>query len=185
MLIVLSSDIAHSVDVFARTLCGEDEGGLELGMAAVANVIINRVRHPRWWGHDVLSVCQAPWQFSCWNPGPDRDRIVALTDSNAYYRLAVDVATRAIQGHLPDLTNGADSYYAKYMIEPPSGVRRAVVTFENRSHRFYRVDLAAPSGDPEAPNVSVMRPVLTAPAISEADRLMAAEQVSLNKGVPS
>ena len=57
---------ATAADTLARTLWGEARNQGQCGMAAVAHVVLNRAAHPRWWGHDIISVCRAPEQFSCW-----------------------------------------------------------------------------------------------------------------------
>lgn len=143
------------VDVVARTLDGEAEGCGALGMQAVANVIANRVKHPRWWGNTFLGVCMAPYQFSCWLPGPDRVRIEALTaDGNHWFQTAQALAKAAIAGTLPDITSGADSYFA-IGSEVPHWAARATPVYSDKWHHFYRLELAAPSGEPEAANGSV------------------------------
>ncbi|HJR27754.1 MAG TPA: cell wall hydrolase, partial [Pseudomonas sp.] len=57
-------------DVLARTLWGEARGEGLPGQIAVAWAIRNRVNDGKarsWWGEGYAGVCQAPYQFSCWN----------------------------------------------------------------------------------------------------------------------
>ncbi|MDE1905000.1 MAG: cell wall hydrolase [Rhodospirillales bacterium] len=83
-------------------------------MEAVAAVVMNRVRRPGWWGHDVVSVCRAPWQFSCWNAGgANHAAMLAVTGADPAFVTALLVAQEAIGGRLADRTGGADSYYAE------------------------------------------------------------------------
>jgi spore germination cell wall hydrolase CwlJ-like protein len=114
-------DLATALDddAMARTICGEARGEGNTGMQAVANVIMNRVAHPCWWGDSVKEVCLKPFQFSCWNVGdPNRSVILNLDESFSVYRDALTIARQAIAGTLPDITNGATSYYAAGTPEP-------------------------------------------------------------------
>ena len=57
-------------DILARTLWGEARGESLAGQIAVAWTIRNRVKDGKdksWWGEGYASVCQKPYQFSCWN----------------------------------------------------------------------------------------------------------------------
>ncbi len=106
--------------ILARTIWGENRGGGEEGMTSVANVVINRVAQPGWWGMDIRSVCLKPEQFSCWNANdPNYPLIMAVDEANSTFALAMDIAAQAIGGTLSDITNGATSYYALSMAEPP------------------------------------------------------------------
>ncbi|HEY8962945.1 MAG TPA: cell wall hydrolase [Alphaproteobacteria bacterium] len=110
-----------TVDVLARTLWGESRGQPKGGMEAVANVVLNRVAVARerggfWWGNDIISVCQKPFQFSCWNADdPNRPKLIAVDDSNIHFATALRIARRAVNGRLSDNTNGATHYHAKYV----------------------------------------------------------------------
>lgn len=102
-------------DTLARTICGEARGEGYAGMAAVANVVVNRFRaqKPRW-GLTIAEVCRKPYQFSCWDEGdPNLPIIEALDETKGIFRDALDIARKAVGGFLPDLTRGATFYYAK------------------------------------------------------------------------
>ena len=158
--------LPESVDVCARTLWGEARGAGVAGMSHVAMALMNRVRHPGWWGHDVISVCQAPYQFSCWNADdPNRPKLLAVTASDPQFAQAIDVAEQAIGGSLLDATGGADSYYARSMVRPPRWAATALLTFEDAWHRFYRT-VAVPTSVATVPNVSIH-----AAAVYTADQL--------------
>ncbi|OWK42211.1 cell wall hydrolase [Fimbriiglobus ruber] len=106
-------------DVLARTICGEARGEGNQGMQAVANVVLNRVAKPGWWGATVKGVCLKPYQFSCWNLGdPNRAVILNLDTDYAIYNDALGIASGVIDGSLPDITGGATSYFAKGTPEP-------------------------------------------------------------------
>jgi hypothetical protein len=149
-------NLADPVEVLAGTAWGDNRAHGYQGLQSVMNVVMNRIAHPRWWGHDVLSVCLAPWQFSCWNADdPNRPQIMALTPADSEFALAFGLAKMATQWRLLDITDGADSYFDASMRYPPEWAARAVHTCDIGSQRFYRVELSAENGEPDAPNVRV------------------------------
>jgi N-acetylmuramoyl-L-alanine amidase len=98
-------------DILARTIRGEADNQGPEGKKAVANVVMNRVANPGWWGTDVKSVCLHPFQFSCWNQNdPNRARIEAFDESDPLFVDALDIARKAISGELPDITQRATCY---------------------------------------------------------------------------
>ena len=172
--------------MLARTLWGEARGCGAVGMRHVASVILNRVRHPRWWGHDIPSVCQAPYQFSCWlRSDPNRAKLLAVTDADPMFRVALTVGAVAIAGTLEDETDGADSYYAMSMPAPPSWAERATRTFSDGWHVFCRVELPMPgTDDPNAPALSAHKYVpprvaLSADAVCVLSGVLAAAQAAI------
>lgn len=106
------------IDTLARTLWGEARGEGPKGMEAVASVILNRVQVAEakggyWWGKDIISVCQKPYQFSCWNRSdPNYKQLVAVTEKDIHFATAARIARRAVAGTLKDTTGGADHYHA-------------------------------------------------------------------------
>jgi spore germination cell wall hydrolase CwlJ-like protein len=129
------------VDTLARNAWGEARGCGALGMQRVINVMINRADNPRWWGHDVTSVCLAPWQFSCRNESdPNLPKLLAVTDEDPQFRIATSLATKAVARQLPDLTFGADSYYA-IGSPPPEWAKGKTPTVSDGWHHFYRLEL--------------------------------------------
>lgn len=98
-------------DVLARTIVGEARNQGDIGMQAVACVVLNRTKRPGWWGNDIKTVCLHPGQFSCWNHGdPNRAIIENLSPAYTIYNEALDIARKVISGDLPDITNGALNY---------------------------------------------------------------------------
>ena len=109
-----------AADVLARTLWGEARGEGGTGMEAVASVILNRVAVAQsrggkyWWGADIISVCQKPYQFSCWNRSdPNYKKLLAVTDKDIHFATALRIARRAVAGTLADTTNAATHYHEK------------------------------------------------------------------------
>jgi N-acetylmuramoyl-L-alanine amidase len=103
----------QETDVLARTLWGEARGEGILGMAAVAAVVMNRVRKPCWWGDSIISVCQARYQFSCWNDDdPNRVKLRRVDHADPLFAQAHTIASLAAAGWLADPTGGATHYHA-------------------------------------------------------------------------
>lgn len=132
------------VDVMARTLWGEARSEGSAGMEAVANVIMNRVAVARanggtyWWGDNVITVCQKPYQFSCWNPGdPNRAKMMATDDTDIHFATALRIARRAVYGNLPDMTRGATHYHTVDIL--PFWAKGETPVFAIGRHKFYKI----------------------------------------------
>lgn len=98
-------------EILAKTLWGEARNQGYDGQQAVASVILNRVKLDGWRGHDIRSVCLKPYQFSCWNQSdPNRPKLMEVTEDDPIYDQCLAIAGLAINGALPDNTNGADAY---------------------------------------------------------------------------
>lgn len=134
------------LDTLARTLWGEARGEGGRGMEAVASVILNRARYPRWWGHDVRSVCLARSQFSCWLPKPEGELnlLQDVTAADASFRLARLIAAAALAGQLVDATCGANSY-ANLHVSSPAWARGRTPCAVIGLHSFFRLELPAPA----------------------------------------
>ena len=98
------------LDTTVRTVDGEAEGEGEIGQAAVAWVIRNRAEHPSWEGTTPHDVCMKHFQFSCWNGGPDTDRILKLDPLCGRYQGIKSIVLDVFTGRWPDLTGGATEY---------------------------------------------------------------------------
>ena len=135
------------IEVLARTIWAEARGEGMAGMVAVAWSIRNRVdmdlHHdgkPDWWGEGYPGVCQAPWQYSCWNkndpnyPCISGAKAIPLGELSA----ARQAATVVINGTVPDPTGGATHYYATSMPRPPAWVSGATQTLKLGHHIFFR-----------------------------------------------
>lgn len=127
------------VDIVARTIWGEARGEGANGMQAVANVIMNRVERGGWYGLTPAEVCKKPLQFSCWNSNdPNYKPMLSVTDSDKEFRQALEIATKAVTGQLPDITGGATEYHAK-SIKPSSwNWHKLTQTTTIGDHIFYR-----------------------------------------------
>ena len=99
------------------------------GMEAVASVVMNRVRDPRW-PDNVCDVVYQPSQFS-WTL---KRRLKQLKIKHDWKTLAV--ATMALDGTLIDKTGGATHYHAVYVTPYWGLVYEFTVQIEQ--HLFYR-----------------------------------------------
>ncbi len=129
------------IDILARTIYGEARGESISGQEAVANVIINRLEFAKkkkryWWGNDIISICQAPFQFSCWNVSDANYKIISKVDDNdVSFCIARRIATRAVNGVLQDNTNGATHYHTKSVF--PKWAKKKIPCAEIGAHLFY------------------------------------------------
>ena len=132
------------VDVLARTIFGEARGEPHEGLEAVACVVLNRVKVAQnrggryWWGHDIITVCQKPYQFSCWNRSdPSYQRLINVTDKNIHFATCLRIARRAVIGTLVDNTNGATHYHADYVSPYWAKGEKPIKTISR--HIFYKL----------------------------------------------
>lgn len=109
------------IDMLARTIFGEARGEPVEGMEAVASVVLNRVKIAKargryWWGNNIISVCQKPYQFSCWNKSdPSYKTLTNVTDQDIHFATSLRIARRAVINALADKTKGATHYHADYV----------------------------------------------------------------------
>lgn len=134
-------DLRNAQQVLAGTAWGEARGDGPSGMQAVCNVVMNRVARGGWWGATVLEVCLKPWQFSCWNADdPNRAKIMNVHPVDSDYAVALGLALKAINGSLPDITGGADSYYDLSMPSPPGWAAGLEPCATIGSQAFFRTE---------------------------------------------
>ena len=107
-----------TLEILALTAIGESEDLGEVGMTQTINTIMNRAAADIGWmgGNDARAVCLQKGQYDCWWPqinNDDRERIIKIAlDNTTYgpYRIALQLAEKALAGNLPDTVNGAVSY---------------------------------------------------------------------------
>ncbi|WP_458725058.1 cell wall hydrolase [Pseudomonas mandelii] len=134
-------------DILARTLWGEARGEDLIGQIAVAWTIRNRVEtdlhndgKPDWWGEGFARVCQAPYQFSCWNRNDPNYPSLSGAKAVPFRELAQAqiAADQVIDGKVPDPTGGATHYYAIAMKKAPGWAVRAKETVRLGGHVFFK-----------------------------------------------
>lgn len=103
-------------DFVARTVMAEAEGETYEGKVAVAAVIYNRARFPRWWGVTIKDACLTSKQFSAWNDdNPRRNKIGEWSLEHKLYR---ECFRAAVEAYDRDPTGGADHYFAHGVVLP-------------------------------------------------------------------
>lgn len=128
------------------TVYGEAEGEPDDGKRAVACVIVNRSRDPRW-PDAIGSVCLQPMQFSCWNSGSPR--LAVMRNPQRYGREEIwtacfRAACAALWGR-DDQTSGANHYLNTAVTRQmrggtlPSWYDAAKVTATIGAHEFLRL----------------------------------------------
>jgi spore germination cell wall hydrolase CwlJ-like protein len=126
-----------AVTCLARTIYWEAKGEGDAGMQAVANVVMNRLRHTGFpktlcgvvkQGHE-----QGTCQFSWWCDGQSDD-----AEEQAPYTLAKEIARKALNRQLADLTDGALYYHNQRLT--PSWSKQYLKTVEVGAHVFYKPD---------------------------------------------
>jgi hypothetical protein len=96
-------------DMMVRAVLGEAANQSDLGKAAVAHVILNRVRSPKFAGDTPTDVILQKNQFEPFNPGPTRARIMAIKPSDPAYQRAARIVDAVASG-APDPTGGATNF---------------------------------------------------------------------------
>ena len=123
-----------AVTCLARTIYWEAKGEGDAGMQAVANVVMNRLRHTGFpktlcgvvtQGHE-----QGACQFSWWCDGKQDN-----AEEQVPYTLAKEIARKALNRQLADRTDGALYYHQGV---PPSWAKQYLKTVQIGRHVFYK-----------------------------------------------
>ena len=96
----------RDLDLITRTVIGEAGNEPELGKAAVAHVIFNRMKQKN--ANDAASIVLAPKQFTTWQDRPAE--LARISPRSKAYQDAYDIVQNAAGGDIPDPTNGALNY---------------------------------------------------------------------------
>lgn len=113
--------------LLALCIWSEARGEGSLGKLAVANVVMNRVARPSWWGNSIQSVILKPWQFSWFNApaAPVTVDPISLT-----------VAELVMGGATRDNTLGSTHFHATYVA--PNWVNTMSFKCQIGRHLFYK-----------------------------------------------
>jgi spore germination cell wall hydrolase CwlJ-like protein len=115
-----SQPLDDAVTCLARTIYWESRGEGYAGMQAVANVVMNRLKHPGFPDTICEIVKQGSEQGSCefsWWCDGQPDEVIELVLEEKAYGLAREFARRALNRELHDRTEGA-LYYHNSQISP-------------------------------------------------------------------
>ena len=140
-------DRLRALDCLAQAIYYEAGAESEDGQRAVAQVVLNRVRHPAWPDSICGVVYQGPlrarggcqFTFTC-------DGSLAVAPSGTRWDRARRLAAEAIAGRVHARVGGATHYHARYVA--PAWAPRLRRTTVIGAHHFYR--LPGPRGDAAA-----------------------------------
>lgn len=106
-----------NLDKISMAICAwkEARNGGAASMQAVMNVILNRAKVNRTSVYDQI---YRPLQFSSMTYQHDPQLLKQPDDEDPQYIIAQELAKRAAEGTLEDITNGALFYYALSIPEP-------------------------------------------------------------------
>jgi len=132
----------RDLDILATLLVKEAGGESDYiaGMAGVMNVIVNRAK-----GNPANFVREATkrLQFSAFNTiktPQQMDQLIAATKKHKAYAAAKEMAVKAVQGRLQDITSRSTHYYAASgpnKIAPPTWADPAKKTNKIGHHQFF------------------------------------------------
>lgn len=134
----------RDIDIMTATLWMEARGEPDEGIQAVANVILNRYKSKKWFAKidgvaSIANVCLKEKQFSCWNKGDQCDtKLPEANHQSLQWKKCAEFATMAANDVLPDITGGADHYFAVSMKKAPSWAAKMKFLCQIGNHRFYK-----------------------------------------------
>jgi len=126
--------------LLSQTIYAEARGEPDAfcSMAAVAFVVVNRMRDPqRRFGGSLKAVVHQPAQFSVWNG--NRTKLLAVGPSDPSFVLAQLAAAAVLTGTIADPTNGA-MHFVNTSIPAPPWARRMKLAAVIGQHRFFKAD---------------------------------------------
>lgn len=107
----MSAQTQSDIDIFARTIMGEGQGGNLRQHEAVAAALINRLRRAGA-NASIAALCLAPGAYACWDAAnPVRARILAATPAHPLFAACRRIAKRALAGALSDPVSGASHFH--------------------------------------------------------------------------
>jgi hypothetical protein len=149
----------YDADLLARTILGEAANQGDVGQAAVAHVVKNRLASGRY-GKTLEDVLFAPKQFEPWNTR--RNELMGYGDHTPGFGDAKVLARAVLDGRIEDPTDGA-THFANVGTVQQRGNTRALGwidrMFQNGSarkigaHTFGRADGEGASGGGRAPSL--------------------------------
>jgi hypothetical protein len=160
----------YQLDLLVRTMYGEAASEPADGQAAVASVILNRLKQgDRYGGDTIEEIVKAPKQFEPWGNANTRSRMMSLAPTSPRYQTLSGIAQRVASGEIPDPTGGATHFANEAIVRQrrggtvPSWMAKMPVAGKIGNHTFYGgTGAAAPpqSGlpPPASPNLTPASP---------------------------
>jgi spore germination cell wall hydrolase CwlJ-like protein len=126
--------------LLSQTIYAEARGEPDAfcSMAAVAFVVVNRMRDPQQrFGRGLKGVVHQPAQFSVWNGS--RAKLLAVGPADPSYILAQLAAAAVLTGTIADPTAGA-THFVNTSIPAPPWARRMTLAAVIGRHHFFKAD---------------------------------------------
>lgn len=131
---------ATSLVFLALTIWRESRGQSNQTKTAVGFSVLNRVKNPKWWGNDVLSVVTKKWQYSSLTAPKDPQLTTWPQSSDASWKESLNVASYVLFGlNVINPVDGADSYY-DISISAPKWATDDCFVAQLDKIRFYNTD---------------------------------------------
>lgn len=102
---------AQDLIFLALVIWRESRGESKETKIGVAFSILNRVRNPKWWGNDILSVTTKKWQYSSMTDPNDVQLTKYPLSNDPSWQECLSVAYDVYNDLLINPVKGADSYY--------------------------------------------------------------------------
>lgn len=104
---------------------------------AVVQSILNRARHPSWWGNSISSVIGYPKQYSSMTDPGDKQLTRWPDASDRSFQLCLQVVEDVAAGRAQDFARGATHFYS-VDIPPPYWALSAEFIAQYGAMRFFR-----------------------------------------------
>lgn len=109
----------YEVFIMALMIWREARGESVIAQMQVGWTVINRVRHPTWWGNNIVAVTKKKWQYSSINaPGDKQLGLWPELDDQIFYS-CMDLAEKMVDNMIPSGQvpfPHADSYYDESLV---------------------------------------------------------------------
>lgn len=132
-----NQDYADKV-FLALTIWREARGESKEVQIGIAHVILDRVRHPTWWGNDMMSALFKKWQFSSLTDPNDKQLTTWPSATDKSWIQCLQIACDSVDGLTVNPVPGADSYY-DLSIPAPKWATEDVFVKQIGRVRFYNL----------------------------------------------
>lgn len=134
----LSMQQAYKVILLALCIWREAQNQTRDAQLAVGCTIRNRVKQPRWWGHDWESVILCDKQYSSFNHG-DVNATKMPAGAAPAWEQCCEVAQEIYEELRADFTGGCTHYYDRSLdATPPSWAKDMLHVCNVGDFRFYK-----------------------------------------------
>lgn len=109
---------AYELVLLALCIWREAQNQSRAGMIGVGSVILNRVKHPGWWGTTIVEVVLKKYQFSSFNKNDPNSSKMPL-EGDSVWQTCLSLADGLIQGQIQGNVGDSTLYFSKPLTDPP------------------------------------------------------------------